>query len=130
MMARPATGPLSFFFQAEDGIRYVAVTGVQTCALPICFLRPDAVKGMSGVYLVEPYQPGKIPVLLVHGLLSSPLTWAPLYNDLLADPRLRERYQFWFYLYPTANPYIVTAADLRDALGALRSRLAPQRRDT
>src|SRR5687768_18562123 len=25
----------SFYFQAEDGIRYVAVTGVQTCALPI-----------------------------------------------------------------------------------------------
>src|SRR5712675_1626628 len=29
-----------FFFQAEDGIRYVAVTGVQTCALPICILQP------------------------------------------------------------------------------------------
>src|SRR2546429_725128 len=31
---------VSFFFQAEDGIRDVAVTGVQTCALPIfdwCF---------------------------------------------------------------------------------------------
>src|SRR5687768_18576049 len=26
-----------FFFQAEDGIRGVAVTGVQTCALPICW---------------------------------------------------------------------------------------------
>src|SRR5256884_5273060 len=26
-----------FFFQAEDGIRDVAVTGVQTCALPICW---------------------------------------------------------------------------------------------
>src|SRR2546429_1436642 len=26
---------LCFFFQAEDGIRDVAVTGVQTCALPI-----------------------------------------------------------------------------------------------
>src|SRR5206468_7128575 len=25
----------SFFFQAEDGIRYLIVTGVQTCALPI-----------------------------------------------------------------------------------------------
>src|SRR5207237_6084619 len=25
-----------FFFQAEDGIRYSSVTGVQTCALPIC----------------------------------------------------------------------------------------------
>src|SRR2546429_1470649 len=28
-----------FFFQAEDGIRDVAVTGVQTCALPILFRR-------------------------------------------------------------------------------------------
>src|SRR4030066_586769 len=27
---------LLFFFQAEDGIRYSSVTGVQTCALPIC----------------------------------------------------------------------------------------------
>src|SRR2546429_6124130 len=27
-----------FFFQAEDGIRDVAVTGVQTCALPICLV--------------------------------------------------------------------------------------------
>src|SRR3712207_8673943 len=25
-----------FFFQAEDGIRDIGVTGVQTCALPIC----------------------------------------------------------------------------------------------
>src|SRR2546429_1574886 len=29
-----------FFFQAKDGIRDVAVTGVQTCALPICSKRP------------------------------------------------------------------------------------------
>src|SRR2546427_1827816 len=28
-----------FFFQAEDGIRYLTVTGVQTCALPICMRR-------------------------------------------------------------------------------------------
>src|SRR2546429_6588033 len=30
-----------FFFQAEDGIRDVAVTGVQTCALPISATIPD-----------------------------------------------------------------------------------------
>src|SRR5579859_2207652 len=29
-----------FFFQAEDGIRDLTVTGVQTCALPICSIRP------------------------------------------------------------------------------------------
>src|SRR5688572_32878765 len=31
-----------FFFQAEDGIRDLTVTGVQTCALPICASVPDA----------------------------------------------------------------------------------------
>src|SRR2546422_5109391 len=34
-----------FFFQAEDGIRDVAVTGVQTCALPICDAPPDHAEG-------------------------------------------------------------------------------------
>src|SRR5438270_7789655 len=31
----PLSTLLYFFFQAEDGIRYLTVTGVQTCALPI-----------------------------------------------------------------------------------------------
>src|SRR5246127_1710301 len=33
------SGSWIFFFQAEDGIRYLTVTGVQTCALPICFVQ-------------------------------------------------------------------------------------------
>src|SRR5438552_15269544 len=32
-----------FFFQAEDGIRYDLVTGVQTCALPISSVIPKAI---------------------------------------------------------------------------------------
>src|SRR5206468_10198254 len=40
-----------FFFQAEDGIRDLIVTGVQTCALPIC-LRPAARGGRPGHALV------------------------------------------------------------------------------
>src|SRR2546429_7900809 len=35
---RAFSGAFFFFFQAEDGIRDVAVTGVQTCALPILAL--------------------------------------------------------------------------------------------
>src|SRR5437773_5021640 len=34
-----------FFFQAEDGIRDRDVTGVQTCALPICQTSPDPLFG-------------------------------------------------------------------------------------
>src|SRR2546429_7594129 len=36
-----AMGVVVFFFQAEDGIRDVAVTGVQTCALPISWSIDD-----------------------------------------------------------------------------------------
>src|SRR2546429_6020962 len=41
-----------FFFQAEDGIRDVAVTGVQTCALPICnpFWISDNNSGFTTLY--------------------------------------------------------------------------------
>src|SRR5437870_10391091 len=42
-----------FFFQAEDGIRDGHVTGVQTCALPICFGRPSPDPGLGS--MVELY---------------------------------------------------------------------------
>src|SRR5260370_42518958 len=35
---------MSFFFQAEDGIRDSSVTGVQTCALPISYCPPCRVE--------------------------------------------------------------------------------------
>src|SRR5256884_10001223 len=41
-----------FFFQAEDGIRDVAVTGVQTCALPISRDRPFLIVIAANIVLV------------------------------------------------------------------------------
>ncbi|HYT88962.1 MAG TPA: hypothetical protein VEL76_09655, partial [Gemmataceae bacterium] len=113
------TTPLAYFLSRTDleGIQYAG------------FLRADTLRHRQGIYLFEPYQPGKIPVLMVHGILSSPLTWTPLFNELRADPELRKHFQFWFYLYPTGNPYIVTAADLRVSLDRLRYDLDPHRRD-
>ncbi len=114
------TTPLAYFLSKSDldGVEY---TG---------FLRPDGIRHRTGIYLFEPYQPGKIPVVMVHGLFSSPLTWTTMFNDLRADPVLREHFQFWFYLYPTGNPYIATAADLRQSLDRLRHDVDPQRRDS
>src|SRR2546422_11108919 len=42
-----------FFFQAEDGIRDVAVTGVQTCALPISTRSPSHTYSAGGTYSVK-----------------------------------------------------------------------------
>jgi pimeloyl-ACP methyl ester carboxylesterase len=113
------TTPLAYYLQGA-GLEGAELTG---------FLRPDRLAGRTGIHMLEPYQPGKIPVLLVHGLLSSPLTWAPLFNDLQADPELRQRYQFWAYFYPTGTPYLDTAADLRQSLERLRTDLDPEGRD-
>src|SRR5207237_2079026 len=95
----------------------------------IGFFRSDRVRGEAGIKLLEPYQPGKIPVLFVHGLLSTPVTWAPMFNDLQADPVLRDRFQFWVYFYPTGDPYLATAADLRKKLDAIRADLDPRHQD-
>lgn len=113
------TTPLAYFLSRTD-LGSGEIVG---------FLRPAKEEARSGIYMFEPYQPGKIPVLMVHGLLSSPLTWAPMFNDLRADPVLRERFQFWFFYYPTGNSYLETAADLRDDLDRLRKTVDPQHRD-
>lgn len=113
------TTPLAYYL-AHSGLDRIAYTG---------FFHSDALAKETGIYLLEPYQRGKIPVLMVHGLLSSPITWSPMFNDLRADPVLRQHFQFWFYLYPTGNPYLTTAADLRAALARLRREVDPQGTD-
>jgi pimeloyl-ACP methyl ester carboxylesterase len=66
--------------------------------------------------LVEPHQPGRIPVVFVHGTASSPGRWADMLNDLQAEPSIRERFEFWFFFYTTGNPIPYSAALLRDTL--------------
>src|SRR5246500_2798680 len=46
------SGSWIFFFQAEDGIRYLTVTGVQTCALPIFTAQTLCATGILVFYAV------------------------------------------------------------------------------
>jgi len=94
----------------------------------------NAIKGLlnleesqkiQGLYLLEPYDPDKIPVLMIHGLFSSLNTWMEMFNDLRGTPEIRDHYQFWFYQYPTGQPFLLTAAQLRRELKDARATLAP-----
>ncbi len=78
---------------------------------------------------LEPYQPGRIPVVLIHGTASSAGRWADMVNDLQNDPEIRDKFQFWLFSYNTGNPIALSALRLRDALTATVARLDPQRRD-
>ncbi|MGD9636583.1 MAG: esterase/lipase family protein, partial [Pirellulales bacterium] len=91
-------------------------------------LNPGKVKELQGLYMLEPYDPDKMPVVMVHGLWSSPVTWMEMFNDLRSDPAIRDHYQFWFYLYPTGQPFWLSGTQMREDLAMMRRRLDPQRK--
>lgn len=78
---------------------------------------------------LEPYHPGRIPVVFVHGTASSPARWADMFNELQNDPSLRERYQFWFFTYETGNPILYSALRLRESLETAVATLDPDGHD-
>lgn len=92
--------------------------------LIMAMLRPENMEQKTGLYLLEPYDPGKIPVVFVHGLMSSPDTWNLMMNALRNYPAIRRNYQFWFYRYSSGNPVIISAAVLRDQLYAAEKEFA------
>jgi pimeloyl-ACP methyl ester carboxylesterase len=93
------------------------------------FLQPGATSANAGLYMVEPYQRGKIPLLFVHGLLSDPLTWSDLANTIRSQPDLINRYQLWAFEYPTGEAFFVSGAALRAQLKAIRDQLDPDHCD-
>ena len=78
---------------------------------------------------LDPYRPGRIPIVFVHGTASSPARWAEMFNELQNDPRIRQRYQFWFFTYETGNPVLYSAMRLREALETAVTTLDPGRKD-
>ena len=79
------------------------------------FLSPDlALK--SQLIPTEPYAPGRIPVVFVHGTFSSPVWWGEMFNTLEADPEIRKRFQIWMYLYSSSQPIVISAVELREAI--------------
>jgi pimeloyl-ACP methyl ester carboxylesterase len=70
----------------------------------------------DGLIMMQPYRPGRVPVVLVHGTASSPARWAEIVNEVQNDPLLGERVQIWLFNYNTSNPILYSARLLRDAL--------------
>jgi pimeloyl-ACP methyl ester carboxylesterase len=69
-----------------------------------------------GIYPIQPYELGKIPLVLVHGTMSSPVWWAEMLNTLRSDPQIRDHFQIWLYLYDSGKPVIFSAMHLRASI--------------
>lgn len=65
------------------------------------------------VYLMQPYDPDRRIILMVHGLASSPEAWVNMANDLMGDYAIRQRYQIWQVYYPTNMPIALNHVAIR-----------------
>ena len=89
----------------------------------------DKARFGDGLFFVGPYQPGRIPVVLVHGTASSPMRWAEMLNELQNDRNLWGRYQFWLFTYNTGNPILYSAGILAEGLRNVVAELDPEGKD-
>src|SRR5271157_5267911 len=85
-------------------------------------LNPAKYAETARISRLQPYDPNKAVVLVIHGLMDSPATWTPMLNRLRGDEDIRRNYQFWFYSYPSGYPYPYSAAILRHELDAIEKR--------
>lgn len=79
----------------------------------------------SRLFRFQPYDPERIPVIFVHGTLSSPVWWAEMINTLNSDPVIGRKYQFWYFFYNSSRLITVSALDLRRAIVAEAEKLDP-----
>ncbi|MEY2863982.1 MAG: hypothetical protein RLY58_1689 [Pseudomonadota bacterium] len=81
------------------------------------------------LYQLEPYNPDKRVVILVHGLASSPEAWISLTNDVLGDPILRAHYQVWQVFYPTNMPMLESRYQIEQLLQHAYQQVDPTQHD-
>jgi hypothetical protein len=116
-LAADYTVPIGFTY----GQRRIGLTKI------LGTLRPAKFEDTIGLLAIEPYRKDKIPLILVHGILSSAESWMPFANLLRADPVLRERYQLIFFNYPTGNTLSRNSGELREALSQFQKTYDPHR---
>ncbi|WP_395742486.1 esterase/lipase family protein [Prosthecobacter sp.] len=90
---------------------------------------PERTLGDCRLCCMDAYDPRRIPVVFVHGLMSDPHIWLNAVNAISSDPELRARYQPWYFLYPTGMGVPQTSARLRASLQQARDYFDPDHND-
>lgn len=92
-------------------------------------LRPGRFLDDEGLFIQEPYRADKVPIVLVHGLMSDPHIWENIVVALMSDPQIGKRVQCWCFMYPSGLPVPVSAARLRGSLTTAEKIFDPDNND-
>jgi hypothetical protein len=112
--AGSAVQPLAADWSAPNEF-YWSMCQLDDLLLQNVFL-PDRFTEETSIYFLQPYDPEKIPLVFVHGLVSSPDAFKNTINALAPEPWIRERYQIWLYNYPTGNPWTLSGMNFREKM--------------
>ncbi len=77
------------------------------------------------LFMLEPYDPDKEVIIMLHGLASSPDTWVNLTNDIFNDDELRNNYQVWQIFYPTNLPILENRYQIQKLIAATYQQTDP-----
>lgn len=108
--------PLAGNFTAAYGV-WLARSGFASQSIRSLLGREGGIK-TPRVLLMQPYDPDRMTVVMLHGLASSPEAWINVSNEVMGDEDLRHNYQVWEIYYPTNAPIAVNLANIRKALDA------------
>ncbi len=76
-----------------------------------------------GIFSPGPIRPDRRPILMIHGLNSSPMIWLKLSHAIYRDPILSTHYQVWHAFYPSGAPPFFNAMRLRHDVDQMRNQL-------
>ncbi|GKS83552.1 alpha/beta fold hydrolase [Acidovorax sp. SUPP1855] len=106
--------PLAGNFTAGYGL-WLARSGFATQAMRTLLGWSDRLDAPR-IHLMQPYDPNRRTIVMLHGLASSPEAWINVANEVLGDAQLRDAYQVWQVYYPTNAPLALNQHDIREAL--------------
>jgi pimeloyl-ACP methyl ester carboxylesterase len=85
----------------------------------IRLLRPEKYADTARLIRLQPFDAQRTPVIFVHGLRDTPVSFVPMLNALRKDAEIQRRYQFWVFSYPSGYPYPYSGALLRRELNGI-----------
>ena len=92
-------------------------------------LAPQNEASLPRLFKLEPYDPNKRVIIMLHGLASSPATWVNLTNDIFNDATLRDNYQVWQVFYPTNLPILENRYQIQQLIETAYQQVDPEGSD-
>ncbi|WP_272888770.1 esterase/lipase family protein [Stutzerimonas stutzeri] len=116
--------PLAANFTSGYGL-WLARSGFARQSLATLVGRGEVLEAPH-LYLLQPYDPERQIIIMLHGLASSPEAWINVANEVLGDEALRNNYQIWQVYYPTNLPIALNNKAIRETIEQTLAYFDPQ----